>query len=272
MIQVSMEKVEHRSSPESLILSKFSVDEMTALRNDLTIALLPHAKTLRDNFRTLDRELVPDAAKGLKIEDRMKSGLLPALSVLKLIGGDAREFLLEYCAANADQLVSTGSRTDSKDIFDWITQSAMIPLESSSGKTLTSFLALLNTKESRAAVNVSGTGLYFDETSALLVVNWTMATQSVLRNHPRFGRSTSAANLRELANRVPFAATTLELEASGALLRLKKFGLHGIAAHQLTAYNVANLFAQEVPSGNADDNTATVIPLKKKPDNDGNFG
>ena len=270
MVQISLDKIEGRTSPVTVLLDLFGAEELATLKEDLTIALLPHAKKLRDTFRELDRALTPEALAGVKIEDRLKGGLLPAMSVMHLLGKDAKAFLLDYCSANADQLVSTGTRSDSMDIFDYVTQTAGIPVDGTQGRTLTSFLAMLPTPESRAAVNYSGTGLYYDDDAHLLVVNWTMATQSVLRNHPRFGRAASAQNLRELANRVTFALTTEQLDASGALLRLRKFGLYGIEAHKLTGYRLDHLLAPQV-SGSAD-KTATIIQLPAKKTDDGSFG
>lgn len=271
VVQVSLEKVPGRDAPEKVLLRMASAEEFAQLRADLTIGLLPHVKTLREHFREVDKALTPAALPGVKIEDRFKNGLLPAMSVMRFLGRDPVKFIERYCAAHEDSLAATGTRSDSGDIFAWVTQTAAIPVDSGSGRSFVTFLSLLATAESRAMVNTSQTGLYFDENTKTLVINWTMATQSVLRAHPKFGRSGSTQNLRELANRLPRALKTAALEASGALSRLRSYGLHGIPAHQLTGYDLRDLLEELTPdvSGNAPTQGATIIPLQK---NDATFG
>lgn len=274
VVEVTLQKVEGRTAPDLIILEKYGAAELKQLKLDLTLALLPHMKTLRDNFRELDKEIVPGKRSHLKIEDRLKSGLLPSLSVMKLLKRDYMSFLTEFCQENSDILISSGSRTDSRDIFDWVTQSAFIPVTTSEGKIFCSFLSLLmGTPEMRAVVNTSGTGLFYDENTRTLVVNWTMATQSVLKNNEKFGRSASHQNLREMASRVPFALKTPALEASGALARLRNYGIAGIPAAHLTGYSVAHILDEAVPDVAGEKKEQNnVIPLPTKKTNDPDFG
>lgn len=265
VIQVSLDKAEGRMSPDVAIASVVSDEELHALRTDITLGFLPYIKQLRDGFRKLDRELAPLKNATVKVEDRTKNGLLPALTIMDFLGLDAKQFLVDYATSNNDGLSASSSRTDSKDIFDWVTQTPAIRQTDGMVTSYASFLLLLATPESRSSVNGSGTGLFYDENTKTLVVNWTMAAQQVLRNHPRYGKNLSQQNLRELAGRVPFALKSSELDSRGILSRLRKFGLSGVSSNQLTGYNIEHLLQDATEVNGSSTQTATVIPLPTKP-------
>jgi hypothetical protein len=90
-------------------------------------------------------------------------------------------------------------------------------------------------------MNASPAGLFFDEATDLLIVNWTMAVQRLLARHPRYGKEGNVSNLRDLANRSPYAVKAEELLASGALERLRTLGLTAMAPTGLSAFRVGHL-------------------------------
>lgn len=246
MLTVFMERSNDRADPVIVLENEFGEAGLLELKQKLSLALLPHIATIQEHYQSIIKEFGLPGKKPTSIDSRVFEALYPALTIMKFLGLDYQKFVIDYCGANKDMLTMAASHTDSMALFDWITQTANLKIRvgERNDRNDASVLQLMMSPETRHEINLSGSGLFYDEPSATLIVNWTTAIQKVLSGHSRYSRETNIMNLRELANRVPHAVKPAELEGSGALTRLKAYGLGGVTAHQLTAYKMTHILQE----------------------------
>lgn len=244
MVTIYMERVDNRPDPVQILLQEYGEFYIEQLKQDLSIALLPRIAQLQRAYAEIEVEFSQPGARPSSIDSRIFEGLYQAMSVMKLLGMDYRQFAKEFCEANKEVLTVAAGQTDTMEVFHWTTQTACIPTrlgEDGKDRRYASVLQMLATPDLRTEINISGTGLFFDEPTQMLVVNWTMAIQRVLHLHAKYGKETNVFNLREMANRAPHAVKAEDLDRSGALARLRPQGLAGVPTTHLTAYHMGHI-------------------------------
>jgi hypothetical protein len=264
MVTVYMERVDNRPDPVQILLQEYGEFYIDQLKQDLSIALLPRIAQLQRAYAEIEIEFSQPGARPSSIDSRIFEGLYQAMSVMKLLSMDYRQFAKEFCEANKEVLTVAAATTDTMELFHWTTQTTCIPTrfgEDGKDRRLASVLQMLATPELRTEINISGTGLFFDEPTQMLVVSWTMAIQRVLHLHPKYSKETNVFNLRELANRAPHAVKAEDLERSGALSRLRVQGLAGVPTTHLTAYYMGHLIQARSTADAMLDNPPVVNAL-----------
>jgi hypothetical protein len=125
---------------------------------------------------------------------------------MKLLGRDYRRFEIEFCDANRESIEHHASHTDTQALFDWVCNSPKLKLRIGEHRDRNdaTLLQLLTSPDTREEINVSGSGLFYDDIAELVVVNWTQAIQTVLSGHARYGRETNIYNLRDLASTLSY--------------------------------------------------------------------
>jgi CHC2 zinc finger len=242
MIVVNMDRRKGRAGPEDVIPQELGWNYMEALKYDLSIGLFPHIAKIQQAYNEIEYEFGKPGAKPQHVDQRYFEALFPAMSIMKFMGRDYRTWALNFCGANATPQDVAAENTDSSQLFNWLLQSGEIIVRGDNGEiSRASALQLLASPELRNKLNTSASGLFYDEASQLLVVAWTQAIQGVLHKHARYGREVNIYNLREIANRSPYAVKADDLVKSGALARLKSYGLAFIPATQLTGYRVNDI-------------------------------
>ena len=240
-IMVHLKKVPHRDDPQQILIQEFGVQGLEQLKQDLAIALLPYAATLQTMYREIEIEFGQGAKRML--DQRYFEGLYPALTMMKFLGQDYRKFLDEWTEANKDAFKFGATHTDSMELFHYICTSPRLLVRSADNnhdRNYVQLVDLLATPETRAQINQTNAGLYFDEVQQILVVSWSAAVQVVLSHHPRYSRESNLFNLRDMANRAPNAVPPEELIATGVLARLKSQGIGAIPVGYLTGYRMAD--------------------------------
>lgn len=240
-IMVHLKKVPHRDDPQQILIQTFGIQALEQLKQDLAIALLPHAAKLQ----TLYREIEVEFGQGAKrmLDQRYFEGLYPALTMMKFLGQDYRKFLDEWTEANKDTFKFSATHTDSMELFHYICTSPRLLVRSETNERERNYVQLVDllaTPELRAQINQTNSGLYFDEVQQILVVSWSAAVQVVLSHHPRYSRESNLFNLRDMANRAPNAVPPEELIATGVLARLKSQGIGAIPVGYLTGYRMSD--------------------------------
>lgn len=268
IIQIDMERKEGREDPVQILLELYGLQALEELKQDLSIGLLPRIADIQRAYNEIEKEYSKAGSKPVTVDTRYFEALFPALSIMKLLGKDYKKFVLEFCDANKENLATTAGHTDSMQIFYWLAQSPAFTVRPGDGKTPypATLLTMLASPEYRSEINLSATGLYFDEPSNLLVVNWTMAVQMVLNRHSKYAKETNIINLRELASRAPNSVKPEELQRSGALSRLRGAGLTGVPVHHLSAFNIAHLM-RDMSSGEMVSMEPTTTDKKRDVDN-----
>jgi hypothetical protein len=275
VITVNMERIDDKIDPVQAMMQQYGMHYLEELKKDLSVAMLPHIARIHRMYEEVEVEFGKAGAKPANIDSRIFEALYPAITVHKMLGRDYKDFIKRFVEANQETLSVSASYTDSMQLFDWICQSPKLKarLGQKEDRYDASLLQLLATPETRAYINVSGSGIFFDEASEIVVVNWTAAIQTVLSGHPRYGRETNVFNLRELANRAPNALKKEELERTGAIERLRNDGLVGVASTHLTAYRISHILRSLNPKEvTPEPAVASEQKTEKKEIDNGDFG
>lgn len=288
-ITIHLKKVPNKADPQQVIIQMYGVQRLEQLKQDLSIALLPHTAKLQTVYREIEVEYGQGAGHNLRIDQRYFEGLYPALATMKFLGLDYRTFLTDFCEANKEAFRVGATRTDSMELFDYVCRSPKLTVRSQDGghdRQTMSLIQLLATPESRALINQTNSGLYFDEVQQVLLVDWTAAVQVVLSQHPRYSRESNLYNLRDLANRAPHVVPSEELLSTGVLDRLKNLGIGAVPVGYLTGYRLREMInnLNTIPTAPVDAEpvtnkptaatpTGVVVPLPKKaaPDDNVDF-
>lgn len=243
MLTVYMERVDNRPDPVQILMREFGSNYMEQLKRDLSIVLLPHAARIHRVYEEIEKEYGEANAKPSSVDSRIFEALYPTLTLMKMMGMDYHKFVEDFCEANKEILTVSAGHTDSMALFDWLVQSPQLKMRvgDHQDRNDASVLQMLAAPETRGEINLSGSGIYYDDVTETLVVNWTMAVQTVLTKHARYSRETNTYNLRDLANRAPHAMKPSELLDSGVLNRLRGHGLMGVPLSHLTGYRVSHI-------------------------------
>lgn len=276
MVAIYMERSDNRPDPIQILKSEYGVNYLTQLRQDMVIALLPHAAELQRAYGVIEAHYGKAGSIPSGVDSRVFEALYPALSILKLMGEDYQAYADEFCEANAEMLAVTAGHTDSMALFNWICQSPKLKVRvgEHGDRNDATLLQMLAMPETRDDINSSGSGLYYDDLTETLVVNWTTAIQTVLSSNSRYSRETNVYNLRDLANRAPHALKPDELENSDALRRLRGHGLMGVPVSHMSGFSITHLMHNLKPTHSVE----SPAPLKEEPAfqrlevDDGDFG
>jgi len=240
VVMVDLEHVPRRTDPVNIILGQWGEKYITDLRADLAVGLLPHIPKLQAAYDEIEKEFAaPDSRP--KVDTRFWEALQPSLAVMKFLGRDYRKFAFDFCATNKSTLVNTAESADSAQLFNQVCFTPKMKWRMGDKiRVDVDLMTMLATPEGRSAINSSSSGVFYDDPTQMVLVNWVTALQTVLTGS-RFGRDTAIYSLRELANRSPYAMKPEEIEASGALDRLRPHGLIGLPTTNLTGYSVKHI-------------------------------
>lgn len=260
IIMIDLNKGRDIDDPIEVVKRDFPPGYVDSVRADLEVALLPHIQKIGQVYEDIARYFAINGNRPSNMESRYVEALQPAMTVMRLVGLDEKKFLRDFAAAHSENLIDTKTHSESSLLMDWVFQSPQIPMYSDeSGERLfLSLLQVLSKPGYRRRLNSLGCGLYFDETDEVLVVNWTTAMQTVLSRHHRYSKETSTYSVRETANRHTLAMKAGELERSGVLSRLRRFGVAAMTANTLSAFRISpvlrSLATEDEPA------LATVAP------------
>lgn len=266
MVPIELMKVDYITDPWQNICRELGDQFIPQVRRDLEVALLPHVKKIQHAYDELTKHFVDDANRPKGIEPRFLEALRPAMTVMKIIGLDYQAFVNDFCSVREFEIVKTVEQSEAAQLMDWLLTSPQIPVrdEATNELTRSSVLAMLSSAKQRRKLNDLNTGAYYDESENLLVVNWTQAVQTVLRQHPRYGKEGSTYGMRDIANRHPTALRPLEIQQSGVIQRLKKHGVAAMGPHSLSVFRIGKVLRTfEVEENEPQSEGPTVTNLKQ---------
>ena len=244
-------------------------DEFIAdLKRDLDVALLPHVKNIQAEYGEVAKFYGKGENRPKGVEPRFMEALVPALTVMKILGEDHQSFAKEFCVLRKDELVNTTQQSETAQLVNWIFESPQIPTRNENGDMQrVNLLSLLSSSGTRRTINSTGVGVYYDDAQDLLVVNWNQALQTLLRQHPRYSRDGNVYGIRELANRHETALRPAEVQQSGVISRLRKYGLAAMNLHSMSVFRVGKVLGTFEVEEKAP-NVVSLNPVKREPQDD----
>lgn len=253
IVTIEMDKIPGwDADPVTVLLKEFGKEYITALRNDLTVAFLPHIAEIQELYAKTQSEFhrAPFA-----MDSRYFEALLPAITMVRFLGEDYKKFIADFSETQRETISTTAHHTDSTQLFDWLVHSPRIRRDNGVNSSVMQLLAL---PETRGEINISSCGVYYDAELKLLVVNWLQALQSLLSGY-KYDNTTNILNLRDLGNRHPWAMRPEEVKTSGVLARLKRYSL-GLDPSNLTVFRIRHIIDE------ADNTTKPLTATPTKPE------
>lgn len=168
------------TTPQQEIYKVFSRAQIDQLRKNITMFALQNADRVRQEYVKVKEEFAASNFFDPRTETRLKEGLLPVITILKMAGVDYKKFVTEYTRVKADKLEEAGSPHEYDNVWQLILQTPgiQVPGEDYREQKFT-IGQLLAVPETRGLVSLTNTGLYYIEDKDLLVVNWATATKSI---------------------------------------------------------------------------------------------
>jgi hypothetical protein len=258
-VTIQLQHIDGRDDPRNIIVRQYGTDYIPSIKYDLDVGLMPHVANVQKYYAEIDKQYATASARPAGVETRYLESMLPALTVMRLVGRDYNKFLHDFCDAYRETMTLNKTHSESGELFNTLVQSPQLVVRDPNTKELNhhSFLQLLASEYNKKIINTLGSGLYYDEAQGLLVVNWTQAMQTVLCKTSKYKNETNVYAVRELANRHPKALKTEELMKSGAIMRLRKCGVPAMTPHSLSAFRVDDWIKELNKENNLDDDTTT---------------
>jgi hypothetical protein len=193
--------------------------------------MYPHALELaqledemRRNFHIIQAELP------FKIAWRLASSLFSVLALMKYIGVDWKQFLIDYVKQNEDLIVRAASVSESETYLNAMLYHAILQQHD---LPPISIAQLLVSPEKRPEINVSSCGVYFDEQSKLILFLLDQAVPKLLPNHLKYP-GLSSSRVKEMIDRHPAALSPSEIMSSSILRKVGPYLGAGIRVQDVT--------------------------------------
>lgn len=169
------------STPTQRILAQLSADDIDELRRNITMFCLQNAEKVRREYLEVCNEFQTGAFFHPGTEGRLKEGLLPVITILKMAGVDYKAFVAAYSKYKVEELAQNTHPTQHDDVWNTILQIARVtvPGDEYRGRVF-SLGQLLARPDLRHLINETDTGVFYLEGPDLLVINWATFVHSNL--------------------------------------------------------------------------------------------
>lgn len=169
-------------------------EDLTLIRRQVTIGLLPHLNELQAVHSELQKTL-PKVQTSVTVPGRFIECILPALTVYKFLGFDAEDLFKKITAGNKQRLEAVYHATGRMDLIHTVLYTKSIRTTSDDSPMALQDPRTLIMNEEFNLLNNSNIGVYYYADKNWVVIVWRQAKYSVLRNTQYF--SMDEASLRE---------------------------------------------------------------------------
>lgn len=217
LIVVEMKKVMYRTEPVNSIFSVFKPEQVAEMSLAINTAMYAHA----DKLSALEKEMRNDFARiqtllSVKMEWRYLSSLFSILALLKYIGINWEQFIIEFVEANEPTITRATTVSESDQYLNRIMHTpALYQRETGQNASIAQLLVI---PDRRHEVNSTACGVYFNAESGLLVMLLDQVLPRLLSNDMRTGMT--ALKLRTLLERNPTALSVQQIEDSHILRKV----------------------------------------------------
>lgn len=244
---------ENLASPIMRLQEQFSLNEIEQMRKTLTLGLLHHAPEILSLHESVCAEF-HNYATQLGIMDRQLRNYLPIVSILKYMGKNYKQFLIEYSQEKMARLAKLGGVDESADhIWDAIFYTPL-PIHHFSAGTSIGMMPIINMLADRTHTDLLhslGLGVYFLESRQWAIVIWRQVAATILRYSTAYRKLVAINKLKTIAESHPLAIapenlskTIIDEEIRPLVknsLQLQKFNF---TVFDLTKYNIRKADAE----------------------------
>lgn len=241
----------------------FSAEELAAIRRVVTLGLIPHMPMLARMHDEVVKDLNQNRVTDFAVPMRFLRNFVPLACVMKLLGEDYRAFVREACVAHREQLAAQAHNTLATNLFEKLLR---LPLQVSEGAK-SSVISLLSKAEEWRLLNRMCVGVYYDEATQTLMVDWLTACSpgGIFYRVEDFQKMTSA-NLKYAMDQHPNAVKTQDYAGLGVYVFLRTQNVIA-QGHDLSVVRVHEIVATVRANHPLAPVVALVPPLKDEDPN-----
>lgn len=224
---VDLKKCDGTEKPEVAVFETIDPVDYAKVRRILTIGLFRYAEQIRRAYDDVERELNTTRFFPYVVPSRFQDSLIPAASIMMLLGEDWRTFLRNVCERQraSGKFEAQSQDTASANIFDRLIRTPGIRL-ASNGRTEARFIDLLTASEEELGLlNSSGSGLYYMREAKIILISWitVQAKGGLMDKWPEYSRI-NHRNLKHMFDQNPHAIRNEDVERLGITKFLQQQG------------------------------------------------
>ena len=193
VVTLYTQKELERQNIGDYIDERFTREQLTVIRRQVTVGLLPYINELQAIHGDLQREL-PKVFTAVKVPGRFIECILPALTVYKFLGFDAEDLFKKITAGNKQRLEAVYHATGRMDLIHTVLYSKSVRTSSDDNPfSLQDPRTLIMNREYNL-LNNSNIGVYYYEGGgqSWVIIVWRQAKYSILKNTQYFSMDESA--------------------------------------------------------------------------------
>lgn len=192
--------------PIQTVLTKYGKSGVKEIRDQLAVGMFRYIPQLVRAYNEIEDFYTKNpAALPMNIIGRYKEAMYPVLAMMHVSGLDWAGFAKRFCEARDEEVSRMSTASESDTLFDSLLSTPVELTLPGEGTTSTTIRRLLGSRDTRAQINETATGVYFSEEHCLLFAHWTTATSSILTRVSKYknGETFNPARLKMIAERHP---------------------------------------------------------------------
>lgn len=194
------------SSPKHLILKKFPVDVIQAIREASTLCVIRNIVAIKQAYQEIKQEFASGQFTDSDTHARFREQLLPIFAVQKAAGRQYKNFALQYTAAKSHRSLEITTQFKHDEIWQLLmhTSALVLPDEIAHKRTFT-LAQIIEDVHKRGMLNSMNSGVYYLQEEELLAVVWTTAMNGPLLKSTKFynyGGPDKIRNIMSYDNRI----------------------------------------------------------------------
>lgn len=192
--------------PIQTVLTKYGKQGVKKIRDELAVGMFRYLPQIVCAYNEIEDYYTKNpSALPMNIIGRYKEAMYPVLSLMRVAGLDWAGFAKRFCEARDEEVSRMSAASESDTLFDSILSTPVDITLPGEGTMTTTIRRLLGSRDTRAQINETATGVYFSEEHCVLFAHWTTATSSILTRVSKYknGETFNPARLKMIAERHP---------------------------------------------------------------------
>jgi len=182
-VRVRTKHISGYQNPVEMIRRKYTYEDIRALRRKITLCLIARTNEVIQTQRELQQEFGINGKLEAGTDDRLKQNLLPATTILKLVGKDYVDFMVRFAAIKMEEMAEQGATQESASIWNSILNTPIhLSAHDPSLSGTATVARMLGDPHFEGFLNGTDVGVYYVPEKKWLIVHWHKVVSGVMRN------------------------------------------------------------------------------------------
>lgn len=277
LIVINMQKREGQVDPNSAIYRAFPQDDLYKLRLAVNFGMYQHVPDIRARYEKIRHQYTEiNSQLPVKVEFRFMSAFFPLFAVMDAIDVDYIAFFSDYVRNNEILIRRNTGISESDGFMSKILHFSGIALQDFKDTQKKHTLAeVLVNRAWRLELNNTGVGVFYDESSHLMLFNLEQVITNLLSSYSRNSTGITAMGLRNMLERHKAALTPQEIASSGIMRRAAMHMGAGLRLSDVVVFHGQhwlNEYAENAKTSYTPEPVNKVEPPEAKQPEDSNGG